>query len=454
MTPPQRVQVFAVGLPAPGVPKDRRRYRVKWRVDGRDKTRAFKTRAEADRMRSRIQIAVVEGEQFDPASGLPASWSAAPAGPTWWSWSQEWLNLKWPQWSGHSRRTAVESLGVITPLMIRADAPAKPTDLADWLRHHGYRPGSPGWASIPSWLEAWSVPLADVNPALLETVLHGVSTKADGTPLVASVARRRRNTIGSILRSAVRRGILDADPMVRFEWRVPSASIAVDVALVPSPDDVEDIVDCVAELPFGSARYAALFATIGMAGLRPSEASGLRVVDLKLPGTGWGTAAVRGAITSPGTRYTADGTTFETKGLKQRPTDAVRDVPLPPSLVAHLTRHLAAWEPVDGRIFANALGRPVTTSNYGPIWVRARGRLWPQGHPLSKARVYDLRHSAATMMLRAGVPAAEVARRLGHSVDVLMRVYAGVFEDERDRSNDLIEQALAGRRTRRISSAR
>lgn len=48
------------------------------------------------------------------------------------------------------------------------------------------------------------------------------------------------------------------------------------------------------------------------------------------------------------------------------------------------------------------------------------------------------------MMLRAAVPAAEVARRLGHSVDVLLRVYAGVFDDERERSNELIEQALAG----------
>jgi hypothetical protein len=46
------------------------------------------------------------------------------------------------------------------------------------------------------------------------------------------------------------------------------------------------------------------------------------------------------------------------------------------------------------------------------------------------------------MMLRAAVPPAEVARRLGHSVDVLMRVYAGVFDDERDRSNQLIDEAL------------
>ncbi len=83
----------------------------------------------------------------------------------------------------------------------------------------------------------------------------------------------------------------------------------------------------------------------------------------------------------------------------------------------------------------------MTSTNYGPIWQRARGQLWPDGHPLASATVYELRHAAATMMLRASVPPAEVARRLGHSVDVLMRVYAGAFEDERERSNELIDAA-------------
>ena len=43
----QRVQVFSIATPPPDTPKDKRRYRVKWRVNGRDKTRAFKTRAQA-----------------------------------------------------------------------------------------------------------------------------------------------------------------------------------------------------------------------------------------------------------------------------------------------------------------------------------------------------------------------------------------------------------------------
>ncbi len=58
------------------------------------------------------------------------------------------------------------------------------------------------------------------------------------------------------------------------------------------------------------------------------------------------------------------------------------------------------------------------------------------GTPREKRR---FRHSAATLMLRSGVLPAEVARRLGHSVDVLMRTYAGILTDELDRSNTMIE---------------
>jgi integrase len=130
------------------------------------------------------------------------------------------------------------------------------------------------------------------------------------------------------------------------------------------------------------------------------------------------------------------------KALKQRPLDAVREVPLPPALVTRLHAHLQRWPDPTGRVFVTGGGRPPTSTNYGPIWIRARNSLWPAGHPLAETTVYDLRHSAATMMLRAGVVPAEVARRLGHSVEVLMRVYAGVFADERERANALIDAEL------------
>lgn len=432
--------MFGIVAPKTGTPKAKRRWLVKWRIDGRDRTRSFKTRAEADRYRSQLQVAVVDGQRFDPGTGLPGSWMERTT--TWWTWSKEWLLLKWPQWSGHSRRSAVESLMTLTPNLVRPKAPAMPSDVRDWLRHAGYRPGAPGAGDVPRWLERWSVPLTEITPALLETTLTAATTKADGGSVAAEVARRRRTNLGAVLRAAVRRGLLDQNPMDRIEWKPPARSLAVDISTVPSRADVLEIVDHVTALATAGARYGALFATVGIAGMRPSESIGLKVSDLTLPASGWGLAVLRGAATSPGSRYTDSGAVVEDKALKQRPVDAVREVPLSPDLVARLATHLDRFPPVEGRVFMNGAGRPVTTTNYGPIWNRARAELWPAPHPLADTKVYDLRHAAATMMLRANVPPAEVAQRLGHSVDVLMRVYAGVFADERERSNRLIDEAL------------
>ena len=434
MKGPQKVQVFSIGVPPAGTPKDRRRYRVKWRIDGRDRTRSLPTKAQADRLRSQLQVAVVNGERFDAKTGSPQSWVESDL-VSWWSWSQEWLALKWPQWSGHSRRSAVESLVAITPHVVRPGAPVLPDDIAEWLRNSGYTP-----AGLDSpWLSKWSAPLSDIDPPLLERVLTLATTKQDGTVMSAEVARRRRTALGAVLRSAVRRGLIDTNPLDRVEWRPPKRNMTVDVSTVPSFADVTEIVDHVAALRTTGARYAALYACVGMAGLRPSEAIGLRSSDLELGRRGWGMARVRGATTSPGRRYTSRGGVHETKGLKQRPRDAIREVPLPPQLVERLRAHIDRWPPVDGAVFANGAGRPPTTTNYGPVWIRARKAVWPDAHPLATTTVYDLRHAAATMMLKAGVIPAEVARRLGHSVDILMRVYAGVFADERDRSNMLID---------------
>jgi hypothetical protein len=85
----------------------------------------------------------------------------------------------------------------------------------------------------------------------------------------------------------------------------------------------------VAGLKTDGARYAALFASVGIARMRPSEAIGLQPTDFEFPSDGWGLAVLRGASTSAGTRFTSNGTVVEDKGLKQRPPDATRDVPSP-----------------------------------------------------------------------------------------------------------------------------
>lgn len=59
-------------------------------------------------------------------------------------------------------------------------------------------------------------------------------------------------------------------------------------------------------------------------------------------------------------------------------------------------------------------------------------------------RPYDLRHAAASLWLNGGVPATEVARRLGHSVAVLLKVYANCVDGQEATANARIQAALAG----------
>ncbi len=57
---------------------------------------------------------------------------------------------------------------------------------------------------------------------------------------------------------------------------------------------------------------------------------------------------------------------------------------------------------------------------------------------------YDLRHAAVSTWLAAGVPAAEVAERAGHTVDVLLKVYAQCLDGQRALSNSKITSLLDG----------
>ncbi|MGH9185039.1 MAG: hypothetical protein ACRD0U_04360 [Acidimicrobiales bacterium] len=101
--------------------------------------------------------------------------------------------------------------------------------------------------------------------------------------------------------------------MDRTEWKPPARTIAVDISTAPSYSDVLAISYYVAALRTDGARHAARFATVGIAGMRPSEAIGLQAADLDMPAKGWGLAVLRGAVTSPGTRYTRTGQVVEGK---------------------------------------------------------------------------------------------------------------------------------------------
>jgi integrase len=61
--------------------------------------------------------------------------------------------------------------------------------------------------------------------------------------------------------------------------------------------------------------------------------------------------------------------------------------------------------------------------------------------PLAK-RPYDLRHAAVSLWLNAGVPATQGAEWAGHSVNVLLRVYAKCVYGQEEAAKVRIEAAL------------
>ncbi|MHA4818281.1 hypothetical protein ACXZ65_28440 [Streptomyces aculeolatus] len=99
----------------------------------------------------------------------------------------------------------------------------------------------------------------------------------------------------------------------------------------------------------------------------------------------------------------------------------------------------------DGRIFFNERGGLVGSTTYWRAWREARELGLPPvlaNSPLA-ARPYDLRHSALSTWLNAGVDPTEVAARAGNTVEVLLTRYAKCIHGRHVVANQRIEEFLA-----------
>jgi integrase len=127
-------------------------------------------------------------------------------------------------------------------------------------------------------------------------------------------------------------------------------------------------------------------------------------------------------------KWTNTGKVHEERGLKGRSRKAVRKVPIPPELVHLLREHIERFGTAsNGRLFRSERGGLIQPSTWWQVWRKVRNlALTPEQlvTPLME-RPYDLRHAGITWRLNSGVPAPDVAKWAGHSVEVLTRIYAG-----------------------------
>ncbi|MGP3924789.1 tyrosine-type recombinase/integrase [Streptomyces sp. 8N616] len=440
-----------------------RPYRLRWVVGGRVHGDTFGTSALAESRRSELWQAMRRGEAFHVEDGLPeseiraAEEAAAVKAPIrWFEFCRDYVAGRWRTSAGKTREGLADSLATVALAMVeRGDGVPPDEDLRLAFRwavvpaNHGEEP-PPKLKAAYHWLSTLDRPVTDLHkPEVFRDVRYRLSFRLDGVLAAGDTFRRRRRALNTALEYAVDAGILAENPLQRARMARLASTDAVDPRVLVNAVQGRQLLAAVSYI--GSwhrkrgRRLMAFFAVMLYAGLRPAEAVGLRLVDCHLPEKGWGTLTLRETRPVSGKQWTDSGERHDRRGLKARGATADRPVPIPPVLVAILLAHLKEFSMAkDGRLFGNERGDVVGTSTYWRVWEEARAYALPPDRfasPLA-GRPYDLRHACITRWLNAGVPIAEVARRVGNSPEVIHRRYHGCIDGHEEAANEKIAKSL------------
>ncbi|WP_182875632.1 tyrosine-type recombinase/integrase [Microbispora sp. H10670] len=430
-------------------------YRVRWSVDGRIYRESFGTIAHAESYRSDLLSAARRGEAFSTVIGLPVSWERAERAMSWFDFACAYIDMKWPDLAGHSRRITASALRDATPVLLsssrgRPDAETLRRALLEWAFNSPRRKaGAPpeGLRKALEWLKQNTRPVGDLNdPSLARKVLEALSTRRDGKRMAASTVQRTRGVLVNAMQYAIELRLLDRNPIADLPWKATKSVRQVDRRIVVNPGQARALLEAVrAQKPSGP-RLVAFFAVMYYAGLRPEEAVNLFKRNLLIPDEGWGELIVEEASPAPGAAWSNSGQRRDPGPLKHREKGESRVVPCPPALTRILRAHLEnPGAGPNGRLFrALRDGADLQESTYHRVWRKAReAALTPEefASPLAK-RPYDLRHAAVSTWLNAGVPATQVAEWAGHSVAVLLHVYAKCIAGQEEHARKRISEAL------------
>jgi integrase len=440
--------------------KAKKSYTVRWTIASKEKARNFVSRALADNFRSELMQAVNRGEAFDTELGLPDSMLPKQEEVTWLTFVQRYVTMKWPGAAAKSCDSMTDALATVTPVLVTDVRGRPPMDqLRRALREYALPPAARDQkppeelAAALRWLQKASLPLSKLTEAtVVRDALDALALTIDGRAAAATTTRRKRSVFYNVLQYAVELELLEFNPVDKLRVRSSRKKVVeiVDRRVVVNPRQARELLTAVTYVgrhgkTTRGARLYAFFACMYFAALRPGEALGLRLQDCHLPKSGWGSLTLEKSRPTAGKRWTDSGEVHDDRGLKHRGEDEPRIVPIPPELIAILREHIdTIGANSDGRLFCSERGNPVSASTYSRVWQEARAlALTPDqvGSPLA-GRPYDLRHAGVSLWLNAGVHAPAVAERAGHSVDVLLKVYAKCIDGETKVMNRRIEHAL------------
>lgn len=248
------------------------------------------------------------------------------------------------------------------------------------------------------------VALQDLNATHLDRLYADLIARGGrrGGSLAPKTVRNVHAVVTKALSSATRKRLvtrnvaLDADPP-----KVPGPGEREMETW--TPDELRLFLEAI-----GTHRLAAAYVLSASTGMRRGEVLGVRWDDVDLDN---GTVSIRQTVIS--VRYAIR--LSEPKTARGR-----RTISLDPATVAVLRAHQALQHaerdtrpgPYDdhGLVFARLDGRPTHPDFFSQTFDRTVRRL-----KLKRVRLHDLRHTYATLALRAGVDAKTVSARLGHA---------------------------------------
>jgi integrase len=270
--------------------------------------------------------------------------------------------------------------------------------------------------------------LSDVRPLDVQAFYSSLSEKG----LSPRTIRFTHSVLASAFKQAVRWRMLAHNPCESVE--LPRKAGKEMQSLTPAE------ASCFLK-EAASDRWFALFVLAVATGLRPSEYFGLKWSDIDLE---QGLVTVQRSLIWRSYK-SGDWYFGEPKTPRSR-----RRIPLPASVVCALSKHRrqqaeerlkagSAYQSLD-LVFATCEGQPlirlnVVQKHFKPILKRAK---------LSETlRLYDLRHTCATLLLSANENPKVVSERLGHSsITLTMDVYSHVLPDMQQGASDKLESLL------------
>ena len=246
----QEVQVYSI-QDRRSSDRLKRPWVVRWSVDGRQRSKSFHTRSEADRFRSLLMNAVQRGERFDETTGDPSSWQPTLSDMNVCDWARRWLGEQWVEWQPRTRDSAVESLAKL--VIIAADAKAGSSEAE--LRHYLKRALRPDvderevrWEK---WLTEHSLSLSTIDRQSTAEIDRQLGLPVDGLPLSATTANRTRIVARACIVAAVQTGAIPGDPWpprsrTRARRKVARRRRSVDPRRLPDPPTMARAIDAIA----------------------------------------------------------------------------------------------------------------------------------------------------------------------------------------------------------------